>query len=176
MQQDDRGDAFYLVESGMTSVSIDGSFIREMGPGSHFGELALIRHGALRTATVIAVSSPTVVLKVTERMFEKKIKPNLARFTNKIGKAGGDGEPDPQELGEILAKMLMHRGGDGGKALKASRDPDGAAYDETRGGLHSLETMSFALQFAMVLSIVGGFCLGVLLISLILGWQPWNSW
>ena len=131
MQQGDRGDAFYLVESGMTSVSANGNFIKEMGAGSHFGELALLRHGAQRTATVAAVSSPTVVLKVTAHTFEKKIKPNLARFTNKIGKAGANDEMDPAELGKILAKMLKPKGGDDrGKYTgeSKSRDPDGAMY------------------------------------------------
>jgi pyruvate,water dikinase len=47
------GAAFFLIESGEASVSIRGVEQTVLGPGDHFGELALI-DGGTRTATVTA--------------------------------------------------------------------------------------------------------------------------
>ena len=45
--------AFYLIESGTATVTVGGAFRRTLGPGDHFGEIALIDGGA-RSATVTA--------------------------------------------------------------------------------------------------------------------------
>jgi pyruvate,water dikinase len=45
--------AFYLIESGTATVTVGGAFRRTLGPGDHFGEIALI-DGRARTATVTA--------------------------------------------------------------------------------------------------------------------------
>lgn len=47
------GAAFYLIESGTATVTVGGDFRRTLGPGDHFGEIALI-DGQARTATVTA--------------------------------------------------------------------------------------------------------------------------
>jgi pyruvate,water dikinase len=47
--------AFYLIESGTATVTVGGVFRRTLGPGDHFGEIALI-DGRARTATVTADS------------------------------------------------------------------------------------------------------------------------
>jgi CRP/FNR family transcriptional regulator len=49
------GVGFFLIEAGSAEVSIDGEAIRTLGPGDHFGEIALIDEGP-RSATVIAAT------------------------------------------------------------------------------------------------------------------------
>ncbi len=48
------GAAFYLIESGEVTVTIGGEPRATLGPGDHFGEIALIDEG-VRTATATAV-------------------------------------------------------------------------------------------------------------------------
>ena len=52
-QGDDRGIGFFVIADGEAIVSVDGAEVSRLGPGSHFGAIALIadRH---RTATVTA--------------------------------------------------------------------------------------------------------------------------
>ena len=49
------GAGFFIVADGEASVSVDGTEIARIGPGDHFGELALITEDA-RVATVTAVT------------------------------------------------------------------------------------------------------------------------
>jgi CRP-like cAMP-binding protein len=47
------GVGFFVVAAGEAVVSVDGREVATLGPGSHFGELALVSEG-LRSATVAA--------------------------------------------------------------------------------------------------------------------------
>jgi CRP/FNR family cyclic AMP-dependent transcriptional regulator len=47
------GVGFFVIEEGNASVSLHGEIIRALGPGDHFGEIALIDEGP-RSATVTA--------------------------------------------------------------------------------------------------------------------------
>ena len=49
------GVGFFIIADGEGSVSVDGEEVARIGPGDHFGELALISEEA-RTATVTAVT------------------------------------------------------------------------------------------------------------------------
>jgi len=49
------GAAFFLIESGEAAVSSKGAQLRTLGPGDHFGEIALI-DGGPRSATVTATT------------------------------------------------------------------------------------------------------------------------
>jgi len=53
IQQGSGGAAFFVINSGEASVSVNGRQQRVLGPGDSFGELALIDEGT-RTATVTA--------------------------------------------------------------------------------------------------------------------------
>jgi CRP/FNR family transcriptional regulator, cyclic AMP receptor protein len=52
---DTRGIGFFVVADGEAVASIDGKEVSRLGPGSHFGEIALISD-RVRTATVTAVT------------------------------------------------------------------------------------------------------------------------
>ena len=54
-QGDERGIGFFVIAEGEASVSVDGKEIDRMGPGDHFGEIALIGN-RVRTATVTAAT------------------------------------------------------------------------------------------------------------------------
>jgi CRP/FNR family transcriptional regulator, cyclic AMP receptor protein len=49
------GLGFFVIEDGNATVSIGGRIIRTLGPGEHFGEVALIDSG-LRSATIVATT------------------------------------------------------------------------------------------------------------------------
>lgn len=50
------GIGFFVIEEGQARVSVGGQERTTLGPGDHFGEIALIDDGARRTATVTAAS------------------------------------------------------------------------------------------------------------------------
>ena len=52
-QEGQSGVGFFVIREGEAKVSVDGNEVRRLGPGDHFGEIALITEGA-RTATVTA--------------------------------------------------------------------------------------------------------------------------
>ncbi len=57
-QGDDRGIGFFVIADGTASVSVDGAEVAKLGPGSHFGAVALIAD-RVRTATVTAETDLT---------------------------------------------------------------------------------------------------------------------
>ena len=59
VRQGDPGDAFYVIESGSAEVLIDGFAVGRLGPGSGFGERALLR-STPRASTVQALSEVTL--------------------------------------------------------------------------------------------------------------------
>jgi CRP-like cAMP-binding protein/Zn-dependent protease/multisubunit Na+/H+ antiporter MnhG subunit len=53
LEQGEEGDAFYAISSGQVDVVQDGTLVRTLGPGAHFGEIALLEK-VPRTAGVLA--------------------------------------------------------------------------------------------------------------------------
>ena len=53
-----RGAGFFVIGEGRASVTVGGEERGELGPGDHFGEIALIDEGA-RTATLVAETDMT---------------------------------------------------------------------------------------------------------------------
>lgn len=60
-RQGDLGHEFFVLEAGLATVEKDGERIAELGPGSFFGEIALIAEDR-RTATVTAAEDSTVIV------------------------------------------------------------------------------------------------------------------
>ncbi|HLO35895.1 MAG TPA: cyclic nucleotide-binding domain-containing protein [Candidatus Deferrimicrobium sp.] len=52
-QGDERGIGFFVIADGEAAVSVDGAEVSRLGPGDHFGAIALIAD-RVRTATVTA--------------------------------------------------------------------------------------------------------------------------
>jgi CRP/FNR family cyclic AMP-dependent transcriptional regulator len=74
IQQGSGAAAFFVIASGEAKVLVDGQERRTLGPGDHFGEMALIDAGT-RTATVIA-SGPVVCSGVTFWDFQPLVETN----------------------------------------------------------------------------------------------------
>lgn len=67
MRQGDYGREMFVIISGHVRVERDGSQIRELGPGSWVGEMALLSEG-MRTATV-TTTEPSRLFVVAHREF-----------------------------------------------------------------------------------------------------------
>jgi CRP-like cAMP-binding protein len=68
------GVGFFIISEGEASVIVDGREVARLGPGEHFGELALISE-ATRTATVTA-ETPLRCLEITFWDFRRIAKDN----------------------------------------------------------------------------------------------------
>jgi CRP-like cAMP-binding protein len=92
VQQGERGDAFYVVDSGALRVVVDGREVATLGPGDSFGEIALLRDGT-RTATITA-RTPAVLWALEGRRFVATLR-------------GGDGQAlaaTDQVVGALLQR------------------------------------------------------------------------
>jgi CRP-like cAMP-binding protein/Zn-dependent protease len=71
------GDAFFAIRSGRADVVRDGSLIRTLGPGSHFGEIALLRD-VPRTASVVA-TTPIRAFRLDRVGFDRVVREAFQR-------------------------------------------------------------------------------------------------
>jgi CRP-like cAMP-binding protein len=72
VEQGAPGDAFYAISAGQVQVSRNGATIRTLGPGSFFGEIALLLE-IPRTATVRAIT-PVRAFRLGREGFDKLIR------------------------------------------------------------------------------------------------------
>jgi CRP-like cAMP-binding protein len=61
-RQGEIGKSFFVIVDGEATVLLDGEKRATLGPGCGFGEVALLRNGGRRIATVTATSPMTVVV------------------------------------------------------------------------------------------------------------------
>jgi CRP-like cAMP-binding protein len=71
----ERGDEIAVLLEGAVEVRHDGVVLAQLGPGDHFGEMALLDDTARRTATVVALT-PVVVAYVSRRHFDMLLAAN----------------------------------------------------------------------------------------------------
>lgn len=71
------GDAFFAIRSGQVDIVRDGSVIRTLGPGSHFGEIALLRD-VPRTASVVA-KTPVRAFRLDREGFDRVVREAFQR-------------------------------------------------------------------------------------------------
>jgi putative peptide zinc metalloprotease protein len=79
IEQGAEGDAFYAIRSGQVEVYKDGESSGSLGPGSHFGEVALLMD-VPRTATVVA-TTPARMFRLDRDGFERAIAGAFRRGT-----------------------------------------------------------------------------------------------
>jgi CRP/FNR family transcriptional regulator, cyclic AMP receptor protein len=66
------GVAFFIITEGEAEVSVDGQPVQRLGPGDHFGEIALIAQSA-RTASVTATTDMRCLV-LSEWKFRELVK------------------------------------------------------------------------------------------------------
>ena len=79
VEQGEIGDSFYAISSGQVEVLEDGVRVRSMGPGDHFGEIALLLDTP-RTATVRALT-PVRAFRLDREGFDKLVKESFRTGT-----------------------------------------------------------------------------------------------
>ncbi len=67
VKEGELGHEFYLIASGTATVKRNGRKVTTLGPGSYFGEMALLDRGP-RSATVVA-DGPTELILLGQREF-----------------------------------------------------------------------------------------------------------
>ena len=72
IEEGEVGDAFYAIRSGQVEVVREGARMRTMGPGSHFGEIALLLD-VPRTASVVAMT-PLRVYRLDREGFDALVR------------------------------------------------------------------------------------------------------
>jgi MFS family permease len=76
VREGEPADALWIIVDGEMAVSVDGSFVRVLGPRSYFGEIGLLR-GIPRTATVRA-TEPSVLWRLSAEDFQDAVQTSAA--------------------------------------------------------------------------------------------------
>jgi CRP-like cAMP-binding protein/predicted MFS family arabinose efflux permease len=98
VRQGDPGDCFYIIESGTAQVLVDGHFVGQLGPGTSFGERALLR-SVPRTATVRS-TEPMELLSLSRQDF-------LAAVGEQQVAAASTGTPGPPGASDLTRRRRI---------------------------------------------------------------------
>lgn len=81
LREGEEGDALFVVEFGTVQVQARGMVLAELGPGDHFGEIALVTGGG-RTADVVSATGATV-LRLSREVYLEYLEalPDIAEKT-----------------------------------------------------------------------------------------------
>lgn len=79
IEEGEVGDGFYAIRSGQVEVVHDDEVVSTLGPGSHFGEIALLMD-VPRTATVVA-RTPVRVFRLDREGFDRAVAQAFRRGT-----------------------------------------------------------------------------------------------
>ncbi len=93
------GDEFYVVVDGTADARVGGDTIAQLGPGSFFGEMALI-DGGDRLATVVA-TSPMQLLVLSRNDFNTMLSSAMPHIAPKL----------MQVMGERIRQLQVRAGG-----------------------------------------------------------------
>jgi CRP-like cAMP-binding protein len=76
VREGEPADALWIIADGEVAVTVNGEFVRTMGPRSYFGEIGLLR-GIPRTATV-RTTEPSVLWRLSGEDFLEAVQANSA--------------------------------------------------------------------------------------------------
>jgi CRP-like cAMP-binding protein len=96
--QGEDGDEFYVVIDGTAEAVVDGDKMAELGPGSFFGEMALI-DGGERTASVTA-TSPMKLLVLNRNDFNTMLSSAMPHIAPKL----------MEVMGQRIRELARHAG------------------------------------------------------------------
>jgi CRP-like cAMP-binding protein len=112
--EDDRGKGFFIMTRGTASVEVNGRTVATLGPGSYFGEMAVL-DGGPRTATITA-STPAFALELPaaslSRMLQREpdiVSAMEVEMCRRLARAGDPvkptGDGDPRTLKELSLRL-----------------------------------------------------------------------
>ena len=94
-REGERGDELVVLLEGNVEVRRGDKVLAQLGPGEHFGEMALLDESARRSATVVAIS-PVVVAYVSRHHFDALLAANPT-VRDAIARVLHERSVDPEE-------------------------------------------------------------------------------
>jgi CRP/FNR family cyclic AMP-dependent transcriptional regulator len=127
--QGEHGKGFFVMTKGTAAVKVEATEVAALGPGSYFGEMAVI-DGGPRTATITA-TAPTFVLELTRTALLRVIESDASvanamdvELSRRLREAGESVDAAPRVDRERLANLSAR--------LRRIQHPDWARADGGR--------------------------------------------